>query len=417
MEVRLGRKLGARTLRFGDRGPDVKQLHAFLRLQGYDLGEEEHYGYLTKDAVRQFQRDHGLVADGIAGKRFFALVLKEDLPIRRRVHLVQPQETLEEIAAKYGLGTEAFRLRRGAGVYPGQRLVFFDREVWGICRNGLKPGLPQDALTGVICSSAEAAPKELPSMIRPAEEAGWDVLAMHSSLKSPRRRRKTAQRLSAALADAPGSCGLYVPWREVAQLDGVRYVKLLRLLRRVLTDKDMLWVELGPGVPPWKIWGGVDYRKVTDLVDRVVLQVPQPDAPGPLLARQPLQECLQSLLRYVHSWKILLHIPVYALEWEFGPEGIQGTPISYQTALSKAYRRGARLRQGEQGEYFYQYHSRGVQYEIHIPHHSALGDTFSLANRYNLAGVILDWLGMEDPRIWQALRAHFRTASLNISGQ
>jgi peptidoglycan hydrolase-like protein with peptidoglycan-binding domain len=105
----LGRRLGARTLRLGDRGSDVRELHAFLRLQGYDLGEEEHYGYLTKDAVRQFQRDHGLVADGIAGKRFFALVLKEDLPIRRRVHVVQPQETLEEIAARYGVGPEAFR--------------------------------------------------------------------------------------------------------------------------------------------------------------------------------------------------------------------------------------------------------------------------------------------------------------------
>ena len=172
--------------------------------------------------------------------------------------------------------------------------------------------------------------------------------------------QKTAQRLSAYLADAPGSCGLYVPWREVAQLDGVRYVKLLRLLRRVLTDKDMLWVELGPGVPPWKIWGGVDYRKVTDLVDRVVLQVPQPDAPGPLLARQPLQECLQSLLRYVHSWKILLHIPVYALEWEFGPEASRVHPFPIKQP-SQAYPQGSPPQAGRAGG-IYQYHSRGVQY-------------------------------------------------------
>ena len=123
-----------------------------IRDRGYDLGEETHYGYLTKDAVRQFQRDHGLAADGIAGRRFFALVLKEDLPIRRRVHVVQPQEDLADIAARYGVGTEAFGRFAAQGIYPGQRLVFFDREVWGICRGGSQPergGLP---LTGVILS-------------------------------------------------------------------------------------------------------------------------------------------------------------------------------------------------------------------------------------------------------------------------
>ncbi len=68
-----GPRLGSRTLRFKDRGgPDVNQLHELLRSQGYDLGEEPDYGYLTKDAVRQFQREHGLIADGIAGgARFF----------------------------------------------------------------------------------------------------------------------------------------------------------------------------------------------------------------------------------------------------------------------------------------------------------------------------------------------------------
>ena len=120
----LKRRLGSRILRLGCRGPDVRELHAFLRRQGYDLGEETHYGYLTKDAVRQFQRDHGLAADGIAGRRFFALVLKEDLPIRRRVHVVQPQEDLADIAARYGVGTEAFGRFAAQGIYPGQRLVF-----------------------------------------------------------------------------------------------------------------------------------------------------------------------------------------------------------------------------------------------------------------------------------------------------
>ena len=210
---RLGRGLGSRTLRFGDRGPDVRELHAFLRQQGYDLGEESHFGYLTKDAVRQFQRDHGLVADGIAGRRFFALAQKGDLPIRRRVHVVQPGETLGEIADQYGVGPEAFGSFAGRGIYTGQRLVFFDREVWAICRGGEAPDQPGAVLTGVIGSDPSLAPAGLPCMLRP-EELEWDVVRLHSALKTPRRRRRTAVLLSEAFRPFSGACGLYLPWRS-----------------------------------------------------------------------------------------------------------------------------------------------------------------------------------------------------------
>ena len=414
----LGRRLGARTLRLGDRGSDVRELHAFLRLQGYDLGDEEHYGYLTKDAVRQFQRDHGLVADGIAGKRFFALVLKEDLPIRRRVHVVQPQETLEEIAARYGVGPEAFgRIAGKGGIYPGQRLVFFDREVWGICRTSLKPEQPLQALTGVVLADTSLAPENLPCMLRPQAEPEWDVVRIHSTLKTPRRRELAAQSFLDTVEQTSRACGLYLPWREIAQLDGVRYVKLLKRLRRGLGSRAMLWVELGPAVPPWKIWGGVDYAQVNELVDRVVLQVPRAEQPGHLLNLPALQDQLRRLLGSIHSWKILLDVPVYAVEWELGPEGPVQTQLAYQTALSRALRRGARLKRGEQGELHYSYQSRGLRHELYLPHHAALAQLCALINRANLAGVVLDWLGMEDPRLWETLRAHFRTAALNISRQ
>lgn len=412
----LKRRLGSRILRLGCRGPDVRELHAFLRRQGYDLGEETHYGYLTKDAVRQFQRDHGLAADGIAGRRFFALVLKEDLPIRRRVHVVQPQEDLADIAARYGVGTEAFGRFAAQGIYPGQRLVFFDREVWGICRGGSQPergGLP---LTGVICCQPPQAPLELPCLLRP-QELEWDVMHIHRALQTPKRRKKAAELFLAALEQVPGACGLYLPWRAIAQLDGVRYLKLLQGLKRALGRRAMLWVELGSGIPPWTIWGGGDYAQVNEVADRVVLRLARPEEPGPLVALEPLQAELPAVLKAVHSWKILLDVPVYAVEWELGPEGLRCTELSHQKALSKALRRGARLKRGEQGDLHYSFHSRGARHEIHLPQQTALAELCRLINQRNLAGVILDGLGLEDPRIWETLRSHFRTAALNICGQ
>jgi len=59
-----------RTMRKGDSGADVKALQEALIRAGYDLGSygaDGKYGSETLSAVRAFQYDHGLKADGIAG--------------------------------------------------------------------------------------------------------------------------------------------------------------------------------------------------------------------------------------------------------------------------------------------------------------------------------------------------------------
>lgn len=405
-------KLGSRTLRFGDKGVDVECLHDLLRLQGYDLGSEKTYGYLTKNAVRQFQRDHGLVADGIAGKRFFALALKENPPIRRRAHVVRPNETLEQIAKNYQVGVEAFsRSSHKKGVYPGQRLIFFDREIWAICENGLKTGVPAHATTGLVCSHPPVGLNHL-CVVPANDQESMDVVKVHNALQTPWRRKKAAQSL---LDRVPQGCGLYLDWGEVPALDGARYLKFLKQLRQNLAKPAMLWVELGPNVPRWRLWGGIDYPRVNDLVDRVVLEIPLPEQPGALFEQHVTEELVASLLRYIHSWKILLRVPVYALEWEVGDGILNTVKLGYQTALSKAYRHGARLREDEDGGLYYAYRKRRSQFHLRLPHHGSMAKVASLANRHNLAGIIIDELGMEDPRIWQTLSAHFRTASLNIS--
>jgi peptidoglycan L-alanyl-D-glutamate endopeptidase CwlK len=57
-----------RTLKLGDRGPEVKQLQQRLLQLGFSPGTPDgHFGQNTRSAVSSFQRSMGLVADGIAG--------------------------------------------------------------------------------------------------------------------------------------------------------------------------------------------------------------------------------------------------------------------------------------------------------------------------------------------------------------
>ena len=57
------------TLREGSSGAAVRALQEQLKALGCYTGNATgHYGRLTKEAVRLFQRDHDLTADGIAGR-------------------------------------------------------------------------------------------------------------------------------------------------------------------------------------------------------------------------------------------------------------------------------------------------------------------------------------------------------------
>lgn len=70
------------NLRRGSKGAEVTRLQTALNAQGYDCGAADGiFGAKTETAVRNFQRDHSLTVDGIAGKATqAALYAAEDVP-------------------------------------------------------------------------------------------------------------------------------------------------------------------------------------------------------------------------------------------------------------------------------------------------------------------------------------------------
>ena len=72
-------RLGDRTLRNGDEGADVKELQTDLIRLGYDCGRwgaDGDFGDATEQAVRSFQKDKRLEADGVVGKATVAALEK-----------------------------------------------------------------------------------------------------------------------------------------------------------------------------------------------------------------------------------------------------------------------------------------------------------------------------------------------------
>ena len=96
------------TLRKGNKNIYVKQVQEKLLALGYNLGicgVDGDFGNATEAAVKQFQRDHGLVADGVVGAKTYAALdaaQPGETPKTYRVtieHLDKAQA--EELKAKY----------------------------------------------------------------------------------------------------------------------------------------------------------------------------------------------------------------------------------------------------------------------------------------------------------------------------
>jgi N-acetylmuramoyl-L-alanine amidase len=143
--VEAGWTIGARTL-YGPRRPpmrgdDVRELQTMLNALGFDAGKEDGiFGLETHEAVREFQHNVGLPADGIAGH--------------------ETLDALNRLRRRIGPGSKAAlreRIARERGGLEG-RTVFLDPGHGGSDTGLLTgPGIPESYLVYRVAEAAAAA--------------------------------------------------------------------------------------------------------------------------------------------------------------------------------------------------------------------------------------------------------------------
>ena len=96
-------------------------------------GPDGEFGWLTYEALREFQRAMRLQVDGVAGKQVFALLQDGNRLPTRRVHIVAPGETPNRILRRYGLRPEALYAYNSSRslkrLYEGQEIILPERLV------------------------------------------------------------------------------------------------------------------------------------------------------------------------------------------------------------------------------------------------------------------------------------------------
>lgn len=98
----------ASAFRVGDQGSDVAEIQEQLSSLGYDVTADGDFGPATVEAVKAFQADNGLEADGLVGSDTYAALMGRSMPevsrgsnyISRRI----VQQSMQYIGVPYVFG-------------------------------------------------------------------------------------------------------------------------------------------------------------------------------------------------------------------------------------------------------------------------------------------------------------------------
>jgi len=422
---------GRRTLRRGDEGEDVRLLQEKLASFGYDAGEiDGRFGYLTEDALIEFQRDHRLRVDAVAGPEVWA-ALEAGVPRRRVVHEVKPGERLADLARRYDISVDGIRwmnrLRSRVRLLPGSRIVLRSSYVLaGLpapaaatlqrapsaqrkCISGLAlyacKLLPDGTLEGgvdpALTAQARANHWKLELALSAAGDGrGGDLIRTLAS-RGPRRRflGSLGERLHEERWDA-----LFLDIGPVPLGLGAGLLAGIASIKRSFPHMP-LTVALAAPYDGWKgLVSDFDYPKLGKLVDRVALALHRWDClllpGGKTPPREEVERWVARTARAVPPWKVLLGTPLGACR-----VGAHGPPVEvgYRAAVAAGLAAKRRPKPDEHG-FLHLIVERGEESGRYVlAGRECLARWLALAHRYRLAGLFLHPVGLEDRRLWDVV--------------
>lgn len=230
-----------------------------------------------------------------------------------------------------------------------------------------------------------------------------DPAVFHVLLTHPAYRARAVGNL-VRLVESGGYDGLNLDFEGVRASDRAAFTRFVRTLAAALHargDYLTLSVPAETADEPANPWtGAYDYRALGRAADLLLVMAYDDHwaggPPGGVAPTPWVEAVVRYAVRAVGPGKVVLGVPAYGYDWG-GAAPAQPLSYAQAVALDDAYARG------RAGAHF-AYVSGGTVHEVYFEDLATFRAKAGLAVAYDLRGIALWRLGIEDPAIWRLVR-------------
>ncbi|MHB1418885.1 MAG: glycosyl hydrolase family 18 protein [Bacillota bacterium] len=424
--------LGSRSLSAGSTGDDVLALQNLLKIAGYDPGAANGiFGAKTRSAVIAFQKAAGITSNGFVGPQTLKILSTYQ---NSTVHRVRRGDSLYIVAKK---STPAKPVREVLGFYtedepglPGSWSSVQNNagQITTVAPFYYRLSKENDGTLELMPDIDEVTARKT---IAEAHQKQIKVLALvhnmlygdnqtskkltRSIMCNPEAQKRFADNLLQVLRKNNYD-GVNIDIENIYEEDKDLYTALIGRVSQVIKAEGyQLTVSLPAktgAVTTDNSWSEFyDYQAVGQLADQVVIMTYDEHGaygtPGPIASIDWVEKSIQYVLTQMPSEKVMLGIAAYGFDWPTGNSS--GDYFNFTKAMETAKLNNAPVKWDAQAQvpYYTYQSSSGVQHQVWFENKDSLIHKLDLVNKYNLRGIGIWRLGMEDPGYWPVINDKF----------
>lgn len=231
-------------------------------------------------------------------------------------------------------------------------------------------------------------------------------------LESPTNRQNLITNITSSLK-ANGYKGVNVDLEGVYYYDRSYYSTFISELYNALKPQGLMVTAAVPAktydstTDGWS--GAFDYAKIASYVDQLVLMTYDEHypggTPGPIASIGWVQNVINYAVTVVPKEKILLGTAAYGYDWS--SNGTKAYSISQCNNLAATYGVQIQLDPVSQCPYFSYTDNTGIKHTVWFENGTSLAYKLDLVNTFNLSGIAIWRLGLEDSNYWSTIKTKF----------
>lgn len=400
----------ALLLRQGDRSAEVLTLQQQLQALGYfQTNPTGYFGPITANSVLKLQADYQLAVDGIVGPQTNQLI--NNLLGRQSQKVVLGFYVGDEYTIPSSLATLQQQKDTITSISPfWYRLDQFN--------------------PGELEQYGNDTPQEIKQVLKLAKENNIENYALvhnllygkssisrdvlHAALADPDTRWKLVMNIFNLLKEN-GFSGVCVDIEDMHAWDRQLYNQFLAELSAQLKPAGYKIIASVCAKTTDQTTGGwgdnFDFTEVGRYADMVAVMAYDEHTAGsqagPIASQAYVERVIKYALSKLPADKLLLGVAGYGFDWNYGLGSSRY--ISYQLAMetAKKYNKSIQWDNAGQAPYFNYTDNYGNWHSVYFENSSSLAFKLDAVNKYNLKGIALWRLGMEDPDCWRVIRSKF----------